>query len=66
MTTIFSKGNHIMILDYSALPLLIVSVLILSVPIAYCVSRIFDELFERSRANEEAKERENYHDGHIE
>lgn len=55
-----------MILDYSALPLLIVSVLILSVPIAYCVSCIFDELFERSRANEEAKERENYHDGHIE
>lgn len=55
-----------MILDYSALPLLIVSVLILSVPIAYCVSSIFDELFERSRANEEAKEREIYHDGHIE
>ena len=55
-----------MILDYSALPLLIVSVLILSVAIAYCVSRIFDELFERSMANEEAKERENYHDGHIE
>ena len=55
-----------MILDYSALPLLIVSVLILSVPIAYCVSRIFDELFERIRANEEAKERDNYHDGRIE
>lgn len=66
MTTIFSKGNHIMILDYSALPLLIVSVLILSVAIAYCVSRIFDELFERIRANEEAKERDNYHDGRIE
>ena len=66
MTTIFSKGNHIMILDYSALPLLIVSVLILSVPIAYCVSCIADELFERIRANEEAKERDNYHDGHIE
>lgn len=55
-----------MILDYSALPLLIVSVLILSVPIAYCVSCIADELFERIRANEEAKERDNYHDGHIE
>ena len=66
MTTIFSKGNHIMILDYSALPLLIVSVLTLSVPITYCVSSIFDELFERIRANEEAKERDNYHDGRIE
>lgn len=55
-----------MILDYSALPLLIVSVLILSVAIAYCASCIADALFESIRANEEAKERDNYHDGHIE